>query len=53
MFNENKTKAFLLLLPKETHKKLRQYALDHETNGNEVIRKLIDDFFKQEEAKNE
>ena len=40
-----------LPLPEGTHKRLKFYCVDHDTNMAEVIRKLVEEFLPKAEKK--
>ena len=40
-----------LPLPEESHKKLKFYCVEHDTNMVEVIRRLVEEFLAKEEKK--
>jgi hypothetical protein len=44
-------KAFNIRMSKKHWSFLKRYALDHETNMNQVIRDMIEKLVKKEEAK--
>jgi hypothetical protein len=44
-------KRLLLSLPEETHKQLKHYCVDHETQMSAVIRRLVEQFLKKAKTK--
>ena len=44
-------KRLLVSLPEETHKRLKHYCVDHETQMSEVIRQLVQEFLEKAEKK--
>jgi hypothetical protein len=44
-------KRLLVSLPDETHKQLKHYCVDHETQMAEVIRQLVEEFLKKAKTK--
>jgi hypothetical protein len=44
-------KRLIVSLPEETHKRLKHYCVDHETQMADVIRRLVQEFLDKAEKK--